>query len=126
MGLYGGTPSFEAAAAIAGRHIVAGSGAGTKVRQAAASTDKLVGVSERMGAEAGGLVDVIQAGWAEVELGGTVAAFDHVTADATGRAVVASGVAGQSIKVVGQVQADGVAGDIVWLRVAPSLIVLPA
>lgn len=115
--------SYEAAAATAGRLIAAGSGSGEKVRAAAAATDKIIGVTERMGASAAGaMLDVIVDGPVEVLYGGNVSAFDALTSDAQGRAVVASPGAGQTIRIVGFAQVDGVAGDIGLVQVAPSLL----
>lgn len=116
---------LPASAAIAGNRIVAFSGSGQSVAQAAAATDKLCGVTDRMGAPAGGLADTVQLGWADVQLGGTVAAGDLLTSDAQGRAVKALPVSGSQIRTIGEVQDAGVSGDIVPVLVFPGVIATP-
>ncbi|WP_279480270.1 hypothetical protein [Aureimonas sp. SK2] len=119
--------SFEAAAAIGGYLIVAGTGTGAKIRTAAAATDKIVGVGERVGADAGDFHDATVAGLTEVRAGGAFAAFDPLTSDAQGRAVKAVPVAGQIVRIVGIAHAPALAaGDIVPVQVALSLLSTPA
>ena len=119
--------SFEASAAIAGYLIVAGSGVGAKIRTAAAATDKILGVGERVGADAGDFHDVTVSGVTEVRAGGAFDAFDKLTADAQGRAIKAVPVAGQTIHILGIAHAPAIAaGDIVPVQVAPSLLYRPA
>lgn len=113
------------AAAVAGNRVIAFTGSGARVAGAAANTDKLTGVSDRMGAPAGGLVDTVQIGWADVKLGGTVAAGDLATADSQSRAVKAIPVAGTLVRTIGEFQADGVEGDIVPILVFPGVIATP-
>lgn len=117
---------LEAAAPIAGNRIVAFNGVGAKVATATAATDKLAGVSDRMGAQTGGLVDTIQVGLGDVQLGGTVAAGDLATSDAQGRAVKAMPVAGSQVRTIGEFQDAGVSGDIVPILVVPGVISTPA
>lgn len=115
--------SFEAAAAIRGRRLVAGAGAGSTVREAAAGTDKIVGAAAQMGADAAGdMADVVVDGPVEVVFGGNVSAFDPITADAQGRAVVAAPGAGVTHRIAGFALVDGVVGDIGRVQIAPSLI----
>ncbi|WP_020185944.1 DUF2190 family protein [Methylopila sp. 73B] len=119
--------SFEASAAVEGYRFAAGANDGAKVRRAASATDRIAGVTERMGAGAAGdMLDVVLAGPTEVLAGGTFAAFDPLTSDATGRAIRAVPVAGQVVRVGGYALADAVAGDIVQVNVAPSIINTPA
>lgn len=115
--------SFEASAAVRGRRLVAGSGSGALVREATAGTDKIIGATGQMGADAAGdMVDVIVDGPVEVVFGGNVSAFDPVTADAQGRAVVAAPGAGVTHRIAGFALVDGVVGDIGRVQIAPSLI----
>ena len=118
--------SFSAAAAVAGYRIVAASGTAGAVAAGAAATDKCFGVSERVGGEAGQMLDVTVAGLTEVEAGGDLDFNDPVTADAQGRAVKAVAVEGVTVSVVGFVRAEGAVGDILPIHVAPSLIITPA
>lgn len=115
--------SFEASSAIRGRRLVAGSGLGTLVREAAAGTDKIVGATGQMGADAAGdMVDVVVDGPVEVTFGGNVSAFDAITSDAQGRAVTAAPGAGVTHRIVGFALTDGVVGDVGRVQIAPSLL----
>lgn len=115
--------SFKASAAIAGnRFVKAGTGV---VTQAAASTDKIVGVSERMGADSGKTADLILSGWYELKLGGTVAFGDPLTADSEGRGVVAMPVADTIVRVGAFAMDAGASGDIIPVLVVPQLIATP-
>ncbi|PWV97715.1 hypothetical protein DFR52_106240 [Hoeflea marina] len=118
--------SFFASAAIAGYRIVAFSGTAANVTTATSATSPSIGVSERMGAPIGGMVDVVQVGGYELELGGTVTAGDPLTADANGKGIKALPVAGSAIRVVCFAQSDGFAGDIIPILLAPSIISHPA
>lgn len=105
--------NYSAEAAIAAYRIVKFGAADGGVLQAAAATDKLVGVTDRLAAAvAGDRIDVVRSGIAEVEYGGTVAAGDLLTADASGRAIVASAAAGSNVRVIGVAEVAGVVGDI--------------
>lgn len=116
--------SFEAASAIDGRLIVAASGTAGKIAEAVAGQG--FGVSERVGSEAGQMCDVTVAGMTEVIGGGDLDFDDPVTSDANGRAVKAVAVAGQTVRIVGFIRAEGTTGDILPIHVAPSLLVTPA
>lgn len=84
------TLSFRAAAAVAARRLVKLSATGEAL-QAAAAADVSFGVSERVGAAAGGVLDVVTSGVAEVEFGAAaLTAGVLVTADADGKAVAAA------------------------------------
>lgn len=83
------------------------------VLQAAAATDKLIGVTDRLGAAVSGdRCEVHHMGLREVEYGGTVAAGDELTSDATGRAITAAPAAGANVEIIGRAQVAGVVGDI--------------
>lgn len=115
--------SFTATGAIAPFRIVAFTVTDLKVAQAAAATDKLAGVTDSLGATAAGqTVEVLQGGWGEVQLGGTVAAGDPLTSDANGKAVKATVAAATVKSVIGIAQKAGVANDIVPYLAAPSVI----
>lgn len=90
---------------------------------AAASTDKLIGISGRLGASVSGdRCDVTRAGLEEVEYGGNVAAGDYLTSDASGKAVTAAPGAGVNAYVIGQAEVAGVSGDIGKVFIAPGRI----
>ena len=57
------------------------------VVQAAAASDLSVGVSDGLGAEANGRVDVVRVGIADVEYGGAVTRGARLTRDADGKAI---------------------------------------
>lgn len=119
--------SFEAAAVSDGYLIQAGSGVGAKIRNAAAATDLIVGVGERVGTDAGQMYDVTVAGRTEVRAGAAFGAFEPLTSDARGRAIKAVPVTGQIVRVVGYSHAPATAdGDIVPIHVAPSILTKPA
>ena len=117
--------SYAAAALIAGCRFIkfAAPTTGTTVAASALNTDPIIGVSDAMGAGPGMQCDVHLAGLVSVQLGGPVSAGDPVTSDAEGRAVLAVSAAATSVRVAGIAHAPGVAGDIINVWLAPSLIV---
>jgi hypothetical protein len=116
--------AFEAGAVIAGRRIVAFSdvAVSSKIAQAAIATAPAIGVSEAMGAPAGGMCDVIMAGMAHVELGAVVTAGQPLMADANGRAIPAIAAATTTRRVIGFALQPGVSGDIIDVWLAPGLL----
>jgi hypothetical protein len=96
------------------------------VVQAAGATDALVGVSDFMGAKTGGPLDVVQAGLAELRLGGNVNAGDPLTADADGKGIKCAPAAGATKMYGAFAQAPGVADDIIPVLVAPGFLHEPA
>lgn len=116
--------SRVAAAAIAAFTIAAVNGIAGQARQASAATDKLLGVTNDMGAaSAGQMVDITEAGLADVRAGGSFADGDPLTADANGKAVLAVKQVGVTVYCVGFARSDAVADDIVPMHVQPFLIV---
>ncbi|EIJ33326.1 capsid cement protein [Thiothrix nivea] len=99
--------NFVAGAAVTANRIVKHGAADDAVIHGAAATDKLLGVADA-DAASGARVDVVLSGVADVAYGGTVARGDLLTADANGKAVVAS----TGNRVVGVALVAGVAGDI--------------
>lgn len=86
--------------------------------QAAAATDFLSGVCESVGPALGERLDVVKAGIADVEFGGTVVRGTPVTADANGKAVAAAPAAGSNVRIIGFAEVSAVLGDIapVWIE----------
>lgn len=110
--------NYVAEAAITARRIVKTGATDYAVLMAAAATDAIIGVADELGqATVNGRVDIVQAGIADVEFGGTVARGALVTADATGKAVAAAPAAGANNRVLGIALVSAVSGDI-----APVLI----
>lgn len=99
--------TYEADAAITKYRIVKPGDADGDVAQAAASHDPLFGIADRLGAAAAAdRVEIVRAGIAEVEYGGTVSRGDLLTSDADGKAVA---VAEDSIEQT--IVAGGAAGN---------------
>lgn len=118
--------SFRAASAVA-QYLIVRAVANGEVAKAGAGTHAVIGVADGMGvAAAGGMLDVVQAGWAEVKLGGDVSFGDPLTANADGEAVEAAPVAGSVIRTVGFAMADGQDGDVIPVHVVPGMISTPA
>jgi hypothetical protein len=111
--------NFDAEAAVAPRRIVKLGTADHSILQAAAAADLLIGVTDILGADAAGdRIDVITAGVAQVELGGTVTRGTKLTANADGKAVAAA----TGNQVIGIARVSGVAGDIGSVQIAPSTL----
>lgn len=120
--------AYPVAAAIAGCLIVRFSDAANSqtVGVSSANSQALLGVSDRMGAEIGGMLDVHRDGLAPVQLGGTVAAGDPLTSDANGKAIKAVAAAGATIRIVGWADQPGVANDIIDAFISPGILHEPA
>lgn len=121
------TRSYQAAADIAGHRIVkfAVPASGATVTTAAAGADPVMGVSDSLGADAGGMLDVHQGGLVPVQLGGTVEAGDPLMADAEGKAIDATAAAAAgaaTVRIVGYANEPGVAGDIIAVLFAPTIL----
>ncbi|WP_153769234.1 capsid cement protein [Labrenzia sp. CE80] len=93
---------------------------------AAADTDPVIGVSDKMGAPLGGMVDVIRAGLGAVQLGAAVSAGDPLTSDASGKAIVCVAAAGETRRIIGFAEEPGVADDIIDAWIQPGLFHEPA
>lgn len=120
--------SFVADAAIRGNRIVAFHATKQAAIEGASNVAALIGVSTSTGAGAGGVVDAVQQGEAEVEAGGNLVRGNFVTSDGQGRAVALPAPSGAAVtvRVIGQVQASAVEGDIVPIVVSPGLVFIPA
>jgi hypothetical protein len=118
--------SFPLVAALGGNLIVALSGTDNIAEGATADTDAILGVSERMGAEAGGQLDVVLSGTYEVVAGGNVTAGDFITADADSKGIAAAPSAGEIVRYAGIALLDAVAGDLFPVLIAPGALNTPA
>lgn len=110
--------NFIAGAAIAAFRIVKFGAADGEVIQAAAAADLSCGVCGAVAPAAGERVDIVQAGVANVEFGGTVARGALVTADANGKGVAAA----STNRAIGIAQISAVAGDIAPVLIAYSVM----
>ena len=120
--------SYTAAAAVTVRRIVKfdATSPNPNVQHAVAASDASVGVSNMSGegggssTALGGRVDVVLSGVCEVEAGAAFSAGALLTADASGRGIVAAPGAGTNNRIVGiALQPAGAAGDIVQVNVNP-------
>lgn len=113
--------SYTAEGVIPAYRIVKFGTADGGVLVAAAATDKVIGVTGRLGfAAIGDRGDVVRAGIAEVEYGATVAAGDDLMSDGSGRAIVAAASAGANVRTIGQAEVAGVVSDIGSMLISPS------
>lgn len=102
-----------------GAYLIAKFGAADgQAKQAAAATDAVMGVFDELAHASGERCDVIRAGDALVQYGGTVARGDWLTANASGQAVKAAPAAGANNSVIGRAEVSGVSGDIVPIVLA--------
>jgi hypothetical protein len=116
--------TYSFAAATPARRLVV---AGASDHEAAAATGAgapILGVTEQAHAIAAGRPgDVVVSGIAVVEAGAAAARGSYVTADASGRAVVAAPAAGVNANVAGVLlESAGAAGDFVRVLLAQSRI----
>lgn len=93
-----------------------------EVAQAAAATDYLMGVYESLPVAAGERCDIVKAGIADVEYGGTVTRGKPITSDANGKAVEAAPAAGSNVRIIGFAEVSAVSGDIGPALIAPGLM----
>lgn len=102
--------NFEAEGEIGPYVIVTHGTADYAVKAATGATMALVGTTDELGKLSNGRVDVCTGGIPEVALGGTVAAGDPLTSDASGKAVKAT-AAGN--RILGFALVSGASGDII-------------
>ena len=102
--------NFEAVGEIGPYVIVTHGTADYAVKAATGATVALVGTTDELGKLSNGRVDVCTGGIPEVALGGTVAAGDPLTSDASGKAVKAT-AAGN--RILGFALVSGASGDII-------------
>lgn len=102
--------NFEAEGEIGPYVIVTHGTADYAVKAATGATVALVGTTDELDKLSNGRVDVCTGGIPEVALGGTVAAGDPLTSDASGKAVKAT-AAGN--RILGFALVSGASGDII-------------
>jgi hypothetical protein len=116
------TKNFRTAAAIAPYRIVRQVTTDDQVQQTSAVGDFAIGVSTSIASPINDRCDVIMAGIAEVEYGGTVTRGALLTTDASGRAVVAAPAAGVNNRIIGFALESGVVGDIGSVFLSPGSV----
>lgn len=114
--------TYVAGAAIRARRFAVFGASDTAMIEAAAATDFLIGVFEKVDGAQGDRIDVVHAGITEIVLGGNVTRGQPCTSDANGAAVAAAPAAGANVRLGGFPLASGVAGDIVPFFVQPGLM----
>jgi hypothetical protein len=111
--------SYTAEAAIGANLIVKVGANDGGILQAAAATDKLMGVCITPGGVASGdRTDVQTDGVAEIYAGGTVSRGDPITSDANGKAVTAAPSAGSNNRIIGFAEVSAAAGDLFRVKLA--------
>jgi hypothetical protein len=110
--------SYNAEAGIAAFTIVKVGANDLGALQAAAATDKIIGVTTEIAAVTSEPVDVVFAGIAYVKLGGTVARGDILTSDTNGNAITAAPAAGTNNRTIGIARVSGVVGDVAEVMLA--------
>ena len=118
------TRAYEASAAIEAHRIVEFSdvAASRKIAQADSNTSPLMGVSDVIGADLGGMCDVHRGGTVTVKLGGTVSAGDPLTSDASGMAIAAAAAAATTVRIIGYADEPGVSGDLIDVFFSPGVL----
>jgi len=85
-------------------------------------TDLIFGGNGNIGGVSGDRIDIIWDDCVEVRLGGTVTRGQRLTSDANGLAVAAAPAAGVNAQIAGYATVSGVLNDIIWMRIAPSVM----
>lgn len=118
--------SFIATAVAIAPYLIVAAAADNKVALATAATDRLIGATDALGADADQVIDITTVGQSEVTLGGTVAFGDKLTSDAAGKAIVATGAAGVNKHTIGTAMVAGVADDVITYQVGLGTLFTPA
>ena len=116
------TKTYVAEAAVTKRRIVKFGATDGEVVMGAAVGDAIFGVATELDVAITDRVDVIVAGIAEIEFGGTVTRGGLVTTDATGRAVAAAPALAVNNSVIGRAMVSAVIGDVAPVLLAPGQI----
>lgn len=122
MAQAGDSRNYISEGAIPARRIVKYGSTDNAVLLAAAATDLFAGVSELGCTAAADRLDIIKDDFAKIEYGGTVTRGQRLTADASGRAVVAAPAAGSNVSIIGIAEVSGVIGDIGEVWISPSVM----
>ena len=111
--------TFVASGDVAAYRLIAADTTDGQVIQAAAGTAKLLGVADRLTTANTNRIDVLLQGIAEVELGGTVAMGDLITADADGKGVATTTA---NDRYVGMATQAGAAGDVIGVLIDRGIV----
>jgi len=105
--------TYDASGAIPAYSVVKFTATDFQVTLGAAVSDKLCGITTEVAAVDGERCDVIHDGIAYASCGGTVAAGDPLTVNATGQVVTAAPAAGTNNNCIGRARQSGVSGDVI-------------
>ena len=115
--------SVKCEAAISEAYTIGRFGADDDTMSLATGTsDLLTGVFQHTTTEAGEEVRLMMEGVTKVRLGGPVTRGQALTSGPSGRGIAAVPAAGANARVIGLSLASGVAGDIVTMLIAPSVM----
>lgn len=104
--------TYDASGTIAAYTVVKFTTTDFQVAAAAAVSDKLAGITTEVGVVDGERVDVIHDGIAYVTAGGTIAAGDALTVNASGQVVTAAPATGANANCIGRARQSAVSGDV--------------
>jgi Uncharacterized conserved protein (DUF2190) len=117
------TLSYVAAVAIPARRLVKQGAADNQATLATDGSVPIIGVSEQIPTPINGTVDVIQTEVGMVEAGAAIPRSSPITADASGRAIVANPAAGVNMWSAGHtLETATAAGDLIRYAVVPNRI----
>ena len=100
--------------------------AGDKILAATAATDKLVGTTDSLGADASSPTGIALDGIGQVRLGGSVDPGDYLTSDGNSKAITAAPTASTNKYTIGQALQGGVLNDVIDYRIVPGLLGKPS
>ena len=122
----GTTHTFMTTAAAIDPYLIVQGNTSDLILAATAATQKLIGTTDSVGAEASSPTGIALDGVGEVRLGGNVAFGAPITSNNASKGVTAAGVAGETHFIIGYALKAGVADDVIPYRIAAGVIVLPA
>jgi hypothetical protein len=113
------------AAAIAPFLIVAGT-VGDKILAATAATDKLIGTTDSLGAEASSPTGIDLTGIGQVKLGGDVPFGAMITSDGASLGIECTPSNSTNKRYIGFALQGGVTGDVIDYKIAPGIMGKPS
>jgi hypothetical protein len=116
------TKSFNAAGPLAANTIAKIGANDYDILQAAAATDRLIGLTTETASIAAERVDVVIVGIGNLQVSAPVTRGDFLTSDASGFGITAAPAAGVNNRVVGTALISGVAGDVIPVLINPTQI----
>ncbi|MDD5176759.1 MAG: hypothetical protein PHQ05_10095 [Sterolibacterium sp.] len=115
--------SYTAGAAIAAGRFVKHGAADNAAIQATDASVPILGISEQIAVDSGGMVDAIKVGLAYLELGGSVTRGNILIPDASGKGIAATVVAGTEQHAGAIAEVSGSSGDIIPVQVIAGQVI---